>query len=236
MGEKETRLSARDVVLGKVRRGLRVTGAEPARQAAVADRLAHPHRGLVPARGQLAPAARVELFVMMAERAQASVARLASAAEVPAAVADYLRQHNLPAAIRRGGDQRLAGLPWGTAPQLAVSVGPTEGSDLVGLSHAEGAVAETGTLVLTSGPDNPTTLNFLVEHTIVVLDAEDIAGDYETVWARLADRHGHGVLPRTVNLVTGPSRTADIEQILILGAHGAKRLHILLVGAGTVSA
>jgi L-lactate dehydrogenase complex protein LldG len=230
VGEEET-VSAREIVLGKVRRGLRVTGGEPARQAAVADRLAHPHRGLVPARGQLAPGPRTELFVTMAERAHASVARLGSADDVPAAVADYLRQHNLPASIRRGSDQRLGGLKWDRVPQVAVSVGRTDGSDLVGLSHADGAVAETGTLVLTSGPDNPTTLNFLVEHTIVVLDAKDIAGDYETVWERLADRHGRGVLPRTVNLVTGPSRTADIEQILILGAHGAKRLHILLVGA-----
>jgi L-lactate dehydrogenase complex protein LldG len=235
VGEEEI-VSAREIVLGKVRRGLRVTGSEPARQAAVADRLAHPHRGLVPARGQLAPEARAQLFVTMAERAQASIARLGSAAEVPAAVADYLRQHNLPAAVRRGSDQRLDGLPWDTIPQVAVGVGPTDGSDLVGLSHADGAVAETGTLVLTSGPENPTTLNFLVEHTIVVLDAKDIAGDYETIWERLADKHGRGALPRTVNLVTGPSRTADIEQILILGAHGAKRLHILLVGAAGVSA
>jgi L-lactate dehydrogenase complex protein LldG len=225
-------MSAREVVLGKVRRGLRVTGAEPARQAAVADRLAHPHRGLVPARGQLARAARAELFATMAERAQATVAQLASSNEVPGAVAEYLRQHNLPAAIRRGSDERLATLPWETAPQLTVSVGPTHGDDLVGLSHAEGAVAETGTLVLTSGPDNPTTLNFLVEHTIVVLDAADIAGDYESIWERLRAKLGPGVLPRTVNLITGPSRSADIEQVLLLGAHGPKRLHILLVGGG----
>ncbi len=222
-------MSARETVLGKVRRGLRVTGGEPERRAAVADRLAHPHRGLVPARAQLDPARRAELFVTMAERAQASVARLGSANELPEAVAEYLRQHNLPAAIRRGSDARLAALPWDRVPQIAVAVGPTTGGDLVGLSHAEGGVAETGTLVLISGAENPTTLNFLVEHTIVVLDEKDIAGDYETIWERLADKHGHGVLPRTVNLVTGPSRTADIEQILILGAHGAKRLHILLV-------
>lgn len=236
MGEEAKRVSGRDTVLDKVRRGLRATGAEPARQAAVADRLAHPHRGLVPARGQLAPTARAELFVTMAERAQASVARLSSADAVPEAVAEYLRQNNLPAAIRRGADKRLASLPWESAPQIAVSVGPTDGSDLVGISHAESGVAETGTLVLISGPDNPTTLNFLVEHTIVVLDAKDIAGDYETIWERLADRHGHGKLPRTVNFITGPSRTADIEQVLILGAHGAKRLHILIVGADEADA
>jgi L-lactate dehydrogenase complex protein LldG len=225
-------MSAREVVLGKVRRGLRVSGEEAERRTAVADRLAHPKRGLVPARGQLDPERRIELFVKMAEKAQASVVQLDSSLKVPAAVANYLRQHNLPAKVRRGADERLAALAWDTVPQLSITTGPTDGSDLVGLSHAEGGVAETGTLALTSGPDNPTTLNLLVEHTIVVLDAKDIAGDYETIWERLADKHGHGKLPRTVNFITGPSRTADIEQVLILGAHGPKRLHILVVGEG----
>ena len=97
-------------------------------------------------------------------------------------------------------------------------------------SHAFAGVAETGTLVLLSGPDNPTTLNFLPDTHIVMLSADDVAGDYETVWRRLRERYGPGALPRTVNLITGPSRSADIEQTLILGAHGPRALHILVVG------
>jgi L-lactate dehydrogenase complex protein LldG len=65
---------------------------------------------------------------------------------------------------------------------------------------------------------------------VVVVSAEDIAGDYETLWARLRERYGAGVMPRTVNLVTGPSRSADIGQTLILGAHGPRRLHVIVVG------
>ena len=84
--------------------------------------------------------------------------------------------------------------------------------------------------MLTSGPDNPTTLNFLPDTHIVVVDAKDIAGDYEAVWQRLRERFGAGLMPRTVNLITGPSRSADIAQILILGAHGPRRLHVLIVG------
>ena len=64
----------------------------------------------------------------------------------------------------------------------------------------------------------------------MVLFADDIAGDYETVWRRIRETYGEGKLPRTVNLVTGPSRSADIEQTLILGAHGPRALHILVVG------
>jgi L-lactate dehydrogenase complex protein LldG len=89
-------------------------------------------------------------------------------------------------------------------------------------------VAETGTLILTSGPDNPTTLNFLPENHIVILFADDIAGNYEDVWDRLRRMNGSN-LPRTVNMITGPSRTGDIEQTIELGAHGPRRLHIMIV-------
>jgi L-lactate dehydrogenase complex protein LldG len=98
------------------------------------------------------------------------------------------------------------------------------------VSHAFAGVAETGTLVMASGADNPTTLNFLPDTHIVVVDAKDVAGDYEMVWARVRETFGTDALPRAINLITGPSRSADIAQILILGAHGPRRLHVLVVG------
>jgi L-lactate dehydrogenase complex protein LldG len=208
----------RERVLAGIRRSLGVTGAEPERRQSVAERLAAPPSGTIPTRGRLAPDP-VLLFSRMATRADASVRRLASPHEVPGAVAAYLREHQLPARIRRGTDPRLESLPWQALRALAVSVGPSDGSDLAGLTHAEWGVAETGTLVLCSGPQNPTTLNFLVEHHIVVVAADDIVGDYETAWERLAER---GPMPRAVNFITGPSRSADIQQTLLLGAHGPK--------------
>jgi len=132
--------------------------------------------------------------------------------------------------VKRGADQRLAALPWERERTLDVSSGPSDGKDLVAVSHAFGAVAESGTLMLISGPDNPTTLNFLPDSHIVVLDAKDVAGDYETLWRRLREKFGDGTMPRTINLITGPSRSADIEQTLILGAHGPRRLHVMVVG------
>jgi L-lactate dehydrogenase complex protein LldG len=121
-------------------------------------------------------------------------------------------------------------LRWGSAPALEVLRGPSDGHDLAAVSHAFTAVAETGTVVLTSGPDNPTTLNFLPDTHIVVVAAQDIAGDYETVWQRVREKFGVDALPRAINMITGPSRSADIGQILILGAHGPRRLHVLVVG------
>ena len=197
---------------------------------AVAQRLASPPPGVIPARGQIPPAERITLFCEKVVAAQGTVERVTGAQDVPQAIARFLRDRNLPPAVRRGSDPRLEALPWHTVPHLEVSVGRSDGHDLVGLSHAEAGVAETGTLVLASGPANPTTINFLTETHIVVVDAADVVGDYETVWRRLEAHYGRQRLPRTVNLITGPSRSGDIEQKLILGAHGPRALHVVVVG------
>lgn len=223
-------MSGRDIVLGKVRRALGVSGQEQARKGAVAARLANPQANLIPARGQRDREGRVALFKAMAEKVSASVERLPSAADVPTSVARHLRNHNLPQQIRAGADPKIEALDWSREPQLERLSGASDGRDAVSLSHAFAGVAESGTLMLLSGPDNPTTLNFLPDTHIVMVDADDIAGDYETVWKRIREVHGAGKLPRTVNMVTGPSRSADIEQTLILGAHGPRALHILIVG------
>ena len=222
-------MSSRSTLFASIRASLGVTGDEPARRAAVAERLATHPRGVIPARGQLPPRERVALFAQMVEAANGSATMLASADEVPAAVAALLRQHNLPMQIRRGDDPRLAALPWGKAGTLDVTTGASDGHQLVSISHAFAGVAETGTLVMASGPDNPTTLNFLPDTHIVVIDAKDVAGDYEAVWQRVRDTFAIDALPRAINMITGPSRSADIAQILILGAHGPRRLHVLVV-------
>jgi L-lactate dehydrogenase complex protein LldG len=223
-------MAARDLIFGSIRRSLGVSGKEATRRKAVADRLAQHPTGIVPARGQLAAKERLALFRAMVEAADGSVDEIADAGDVPGAVAAFLRAHNLPMKLKRGADPRLAALPWERERTLEISLGPSDGTDLVALSHAFGAAAESGTLMLVSGPDNPTTLNFLPDTHIVVIDAKDVAGDYETVWQKLRDKFGEGRMPRTVNLITGPSRSADIEQTLILGAHGPRRLHVMVVG------
>lgn len=222
-------MSSRDLVFASIRQALGVSGQEAPRCKEVADRLQDHPAGVVPQRGQLADAERLRLFVRMAEAASGSIDMVASAADVPVAIAAFLRRHNLPLAVRRGGDPALAALPWQREPTLDVSVGASDGAQPTSVSKALGAVAETGTVVLTSGADNPTTLNFLPENHIVVLDARDIAGDFEAVFQRLREKCGPGQLPRAVNLITGPSRSADIEQTLILGAHGPRRLHVIIV-------
>lgn len=218
---------ARDDILSNIRRSLGVTGREAPRRAAVQQRIALAEKGVVPMRAQhLDPQGRVALFCAQAQSVQATTAEVTKE-NVPAEVARYLRDNNLPASVRMGADARLASLNW-SATALAITHGASEGDDLNAVSHAFGGVAETGTLAMTSGPDNPTTLNFLADNHIVVLRADDIVGDYESIWARLREVHGKGLMPRVVNMITGPSRSADIEQKMLLGAHGPRRLHIVV--------
>jgi L-lactate dehydrogenase complex protein LldG len=220
--------SARDDIFAYRRRSLGVTGTERIRVAEVDERLAEAPRGVIPARGQRDAAGRLALFKAMAEAASATVAEVENAQDVPQAVAAYLRDHNLPASLRMGEDKRLAAMPW-TETSLDIASGRSDGHDLNAISHAFGAVAETGTLVMTSGADNPTTLNFLPDNHIVVLNAADVGGDMEGVWQKLRQAFGKGAMPRALNMITGPSRSADIEQTLFLGAHGPRSLHIVLV-------
>jgi L-lactate dehydrogenase complex protein LldG len=220
---------SRDLVLGSIRRSLGVTGTEAPRRTVTDERLARHPRGVVPERGAQPPRRRLNLFRAMLAEASGTTEEVASLEDVPAAIAAYLRSKNLPQSVRRGGDPLLASIPWNREGTLEVTTGPSDGDQLASVSHAFRGVAETGTLVLTSGGDNPTTLNFLPEHHVVVLEAKDIVGDYESVWDALRKKVG-SKMPRTVNWITGASRSADIEQVLLNGAHGPKGLHVIVVG------
>lgn len=220
--------TARTDIFSSIRRSLAVKGDERTRLQIVAERLDRAPKGVIPARGQVSGEALVEVFRAQAEASLATVRVVDFVAEVPRAVAEFLRDHNLPATLRMGDDPRLKAMPWGETA-LEMSQGCSDGGDLNAVSHALAGVAESGTAVMVSGPENPSTLNFLPDNHIVVIAAKDIAGDYERVFAKLRATYGKGQLPRTVNFITGPSRSGDIEQTLLLGAHGPRRLHVLVV-------
>jgi L-lactate dehydrogenase complex protein LldG len=227
-------MDSRQAILSRIRTSLKVSAGDTDRAATVATRLAERPRGIIPKRGQLPAEERLALFIAMAEKYNATTERLASREALPQSVAEYLKQRNLPASIRIGADNRLVNLPWQSAGALEILNGASDGNDLVAVSHAFGGIAETGTLCVLSGPDNPVTLNFLPDHHIVVVAASDIVGDMESLWANLRSADGDA-MPRTVNMITGPSRSADIEQTLLLGAHGPRALHIVIVGDTAVN-
>lgn len=184
-------------------------------------------RGLVPVRGASEGATRVEMFVHEAEYVSAQVVRLTTLNDVPDAAMQLAREAGA-AHLKVAPHPVLKGLDW---PGYDVQFGIGHGDDLAGISMAYAGVAETGTLVLRSGGDTPTTLNFLPDVHMVVVRAGDIKACYEDVWDMLrVDGANQSIkMPRTVNWITGPSRTADIEQTILLGAHGPRKLVILLI-------
>ena len=223
----------KEAILGAIRRGLK-RGALPAdQQAMLRGRLARPPRHLVPARSQVARPAQIDLLVRNIEKEFGTVARVADAASVPGAVAEYLAGQNLPSTLVMAPHPELQAMPWGERPLLTVREGRAEASDLVSVQHVFAAVAETGTLMLPSGADRPTTINLLPDTAIAVLRTSRVVGAYEDAWDLLRAEHlpqpSGGFMPRNVMLVTGPSRSADIEQTLELGAHGPRRLHVVLI-------
>jgi len=223
-------MSSREAILGGLRAALGRAEGDGARQA-VAARLAARATHPIPARAQVPHDEQVELFRRLAGEVGATSEILPGPAAVPEAVTRYLAQQNLPAEAAIAPDPELRAIPWHERPMLALKPGRTHGDDLVGITGAFAAVAETGTLVTHSGAHHPTTLNFLSETHIVVLPKARILGTYDEVWKRL--RAVPGFVPRTVNFITGPSRTADIEQTIQRGAHGPRRLHVLIVDGGS---
>lgn len=219
---------ARSAILNGIRRSLRRGELSGEARQAVEQRLAAPPRGPAVARAQLPQPEKVALFCQWAESNSATVVRV-RAPEVPGEVAAYLARNNLPAQAAMAPSPLLDGYDWASQKMLALRRGCGEGSDQVSITGAFAGIAETGTLVTASGPDHPVSLNLLPDTHIVVLREADIVAGYEDVWARLRARYGKNTLPRTINTITGPSRTGDIEQTIELGAHGPRQMHIVVV-------
>jgi len=215
-----------DILLG-IRRSLKRGRLDMVREAELREQIASHRRNLVPARAAaLGDRGRVDLFVAMAEEVQATVTRVSSPVAVLEEVARYLVAENLPAEIVLAPDPSLDDLPWDERPLLRIRRGRAEAGDAVSLTPCFATIAETGTLMLISGAATPTTLNFLPDTHIVLVHADQVVAAYEDGWDRLRSA---GAMPRVVNFITGPSRTGDIEQRIELGAHGPRRLHIILV-------
>ncbi len=218
---------ARDQILGDLRAHLGRGRLDASAAAEAEARLAAHRRNLVPARAaSLDHAGQVALFIAEITAVDATVVRVAGADDVPGAVADYLSHQNLPARLVMTPDRKLDAIPWDARPLLELRRGRAEDGDTAGITGAFAAVAETGTLMLISGPETPTRNNFLPDTHIVVLRASEVVACYEDGWDML---RAAGSMPRTVNFISGPSRTGDIEQRMVLGAHGPRRLHIVIV-------
>lgn len=169
---------------------------------------------------------RIERFLQQFERAVGTYTRVTGTEAVPAAAAEFLQRIGEPPRLLLAPHPLLRDLAWPPGLETVEETGRSA-EFTAALVVADCAVAETGSVVMPSGPQRPTAMNLLPDHLLVVLHATEVVDYMEDVWRRLLSRGG---LPRTVNFITGPSRTADVEQTIQIGAHGARRLHLILVG------
>ena len=221
--------AARDAVLARVRKALGATGdrtqARRDAQAYIDEHAQGPRPTM--------PDDLVARFLRRATDMESSVARIAGREEIPAAVARYLAALELPPLLAMQKAQSgvcwpgFADLDW-TGAGLAIEARPTVGNDRLGITGCFCAIAETGTLVMLAGAETPTATTLLPDTHVVVVPAARIVSGMEEAFALI--RHERGALPRAVNLISGPSRTGDIEQTVVVGAHGPYRVHILVVG------
>ncbi len=214
-------MNSREDILSRVRANLGVAAGDTARRdaarAAIAARATGPRPDV---QGDL-----VARFLARSAAMASTVDSVATPADVPAAVARYLA--GLGLAARAVCWPELAALDWAGAG-LEVAVRPASGDDATGITGCFCAIAETGTLMLCSGPETAATTSLLPETHIAVVPASRVVPAMEEGFARLRAERGDD-LPRAVNFVSGPSRTGDIEQTIVLGAHGPYRVHLILV-------
>lgn len=224
-----TSSNSRTAILQRIRQSLQVNATGDNRLQAVQTRLAQHTPNLVPELENGHSTNMTERFQGLLESQGTTVLRASDLDDVPQAVSNYLRQHNLPLRLRHGKDDLMARIPWDVEAVLTRDIGRADPQDHTSISVASLGIAETGTLVLLSGAANPTTLNFLPENHIILLPYSRMTESYERAWESLRQTYGDTYMPRALCYISGPSRTADIEQTLIQGAHGPCRLCVIII-------
>ena len=220
---------AREAILGRVRKALDKTGNRGAARADAAASIAEHRHGPRPRM----PEDLVDHFMRRATDMESTIERIAAPGAIPAAVARYLATLDLPASLAAQKSDagvcwpEFAALDW-AGIGLRIEARPTQGDDRIGITGCFCAIAETGTLVVLTGADTPTATTLLPATHVAVVRADRIVSGMEEAFALVRGERGR--VPRAINLISGPSRTGDIEQTVVVGAHGPFRVHIVIVG------
>jgi L-lactate dehydrogenase complex protein LldG len=224
----------REAVLGRVDEALRVPAPRhhETMPAPAAKNVTTPFREWLPPVGE-SVATRIATFAKLSEMLRTEFKQcstISAAAKHIAALAQEGGWKTL--ALHRGEltDAIAEHLPASLA-LLRLEAGydrdALEASD-AGFTECESLVAQTGSACVTSLSSGGRTLSVLPPHHIVIARKGQLVADLPEAYERLAQKYGANY-PSFVGFITGPSRTGDIERILVLGAHGPKRLTVLLV-------
>jgi len=166
------------------------------------------------------PADVVEQFSLMHKRVHGTLEAVGSLQDVPQAVRRYLNEQSIPIKAVIAPEPELSSIDW---TGLDVESRASNREDASSVTMAFAGIAETGTLVMVSSRESPVNHHFLPEFNIAVLKQSRLVDSMESLWPLIGEQ------PRAINLITGPSKTADIEQTIVYGAHGPRTLHVILV-------
>lgn len=218
---------SRNAILSKVNTAVARSGKADA--AAARARLETPPPQLVPAIARPAPGDRLEVFAAKAMELGCTVARVGSLEDAPAAIAAWLTEHDEPPSVVLAEDDSLGALGW-QAAGLATATGtdPARLDGAAAVTRARAGVAETGAVAVASGTAYPVSLGLLPDRHAIVLKESEIVGGYEDVWALARAGRDNQGMTRALIFVGGPSRTADIEATLVMGAHGPRAVHVVI--------
>ncbi|MFT6916108.1 MAG: L-lactate dehydrogenase complex protein LldG [Motiliproteus sp.] len=216
--------SSREQIFSNIRKGLGRGELQGEALTTARKRISMHPASCIPSRSQLPFDGQVALFKAMATEAAAELHELESLEQLPERVAAFMSAEKLQQLVTASSPE-LTSLQWPESIDIQQRV--AQAGDILSLTSSFAGIAETGTLMLLSGSDSPTTLNFLPDIHLVLLRRSTIVGHYEAAWQKVRELGDNW--PRTVNMVTGPSRSADIEQKLQMGAHGPKRLVIFIL-------
>ncbi|WP_439107164.1 LutC/YkgG family protein [Congregibacter sp.] len=180
---------------------------------------------------QSAPLAQPDLCATLCQNLQrngATTVEVETRSEAVLEISEFIAQKHRQRRVVTGHDPRSAALPWrdgGLLPRFDVA----QPGDNVSVSYAYCAVAETGSLALLLDRNNPALNNLLVEDHVILIDRKDIRERLENIWAEPSLKDP-GARPRGLMMISGPSSTADISMQLVLGAHGPRALHVVILG------
>ncbi len=169
-------------------------------------------------------AAGPDKFIAKLNEVKATVSVISSRMELVREVHEYVARHQEKPTITLANEPELTSLDWS---ESSITTDYEPHSISVSVTSACYGIEETGTLILYSSPTSPTGMNFLPDYHIVTLDTSNIVVSMDDVWCGL--RKNEQAIPRSINMITGPSKTADIEQDIQFGAHGPKFLHVILI-------
>ena len=215
-------------MLARVRAALGRKGPDDVARAAAHAYIAARHRGPRPA----LPGDLAERFLARATDMASTVERVAAFDAVTAAVGRYVAALDGISADKSQDPRagvcwpEFATLGWRDAG-LAIESRPTVGHDAIGITGCFCAIAETGTLVFLTGAETPTARSCCPRRM-----SRSSASTRSCRRWRTRSRGSRRTRPAAAGSQpgVGPSRTGDIEQTIVLGAHGPRRLHIVLVG------